>query len=318
MEIRHPGTPIGSAGPRTGSDAGPHTNERRREAHSPARAVLYGLIGLVGGLFGGLLGIGGGSAIAPLLLLTTTLRPAQVAGTTLATVLVIATAGSGTYASLGHLSLRLAWPIALGSVAGAVLGARTSSRLSMRLMLTLFVVILPYFIVKEFWPSFAAPLVGTNLGWLVFLGLGTGFFSGLLGIGGASLVVPSLVAFFLIDHHAAQGIALIVALADSSAGVATHARARTIDYRSLPYLAVPAFLSAVVGSFISHALPVAVLRNIFGGFVAVVWVIMLMRLVHYSVGRRGMSRSVGNTSVNGSGPRPVSGDEGPRQAGPKK
>lgn len=52
----------------------------------PKRATIY-LIGLTGGLAGGLLGIGGGSAIAPLLLLTGSLRPAQVSGTTLATVL---------------------------------------------------------------------------------------------------------------------------------------------------------------------------------------------------------------------------------------
>ena len=49
---------------------------------------------------------------------------------------------------------------------------------------------------------------------LVLLGLGTGILSGLLGISGASLLVPSLVGFFLIDHHAAQGIAMSVALAD--------------------------------------------------------------------------------------------------------
>ncbi len=44
---------------------------------------------LAGGLSGGLLGIGGGSVMAPLLLSTGRLRPAQVSGTTLATVLLI-------------------------------------------------------------------------------------------------------------------------------------------------------------------------------------------------------------------------------------
>ena len=71
-------------------------------------AVLW-LIGLLGGMAGGLLGIGGGSVVAPLLLIATTLRPAQVAGTTLATVLVISAVGSGAYASLGHLDMGLAW-----------------------------------------------------------------------------------------------------------------------------------------------------------------------------------------------------------------
>ena len=198
--------------------------------------AVFCLIGLVGGGYGGLLGIGGGSAIAPLLLIFASLRPSQVSGTTLATVLVISEVGSGTYASLGHLNFGVAWPIAVGSIIGSVSGALASGRLSLRIMVLMFMVILPYFAVKELWPSFAAPIIAPHLIALGALGLGTGFLSGLLGISGASLVVPSLVGFFLIDHHAAQGIAMGVALADSAAGVATHARARNIDYRVLPSL----------------------------------------------------------------------------------
>ncbi len=149
--------------------------------------LVLALIGLTGGLFGGLLGIGGGSAIAPLLLLLGVFRPSQIAGTTLATVLVISLVGSGAYASLGSLNLGLAWPIALGSVAGSILGARASKHLSIGLMTSIFLLILPYFALKEFWPSLAAPAIATNLGALVLLGLITGLFSGLLGIGGARL-----------------------------------------------------------------------------------------------------------------------------------
>ena len=103
--------------------------------------------------------------------------------------------------------------------------------------------------------------------------------SGLLGISGASLVVPSLVAFFLIDHHAAQGIALGVAVADSTAGVITHARGRNTDYRVLLYMAAPALIAAVAGAFLSNALPLSILRNLFGAFVVVVWLIMLGQLI---------------------------------------
>ena len=251
----------------------------RRTATSPPRAALFSVIGIVGGAFGGLLGIGGGSAIAPLLLLTTRLRPSQVSGTTLATVLIISTVGSGAYATLGHLDLRLAWPVALGAVFGSVIGALTSKTISTRLMLVLFIAILPYFAVKEFWPSFAAPAVATHLATLGALGLTTGFLSGMLGIGGASLIVPSLVAFFLIDHHAAQGIAIGVAVADSLAGSITHARARSIDYRVLSYMAAPAALAALAGAVLSSYLPVWVLRNVFGAFMVVIWAAMLLRLI---------------------------------------
>ena len=148
-------------------------------------------------MLGGLLGIGGGSVIAPLLLLTGRLRPAQISGTTLATVFLISMVGSGAYASLGHLNLALAWPIATGSVIGAVVGALMAKRLSMRLMILMFLVILPYFAAKELWPSFAAPVISTGFVTLGILGFATGLFSGFLGISGASLIVPSLVGFFL-------------------------------------------------------------------------------------------------------------------------
>ena len=238
---------------------------------------LFYLIGLAGGLLGGLLGIGGGSAIAPLLLLTGKLRPAQVSGTTLATVLLISLVGSGAYASLGHLNLGLAWPIAMGSVAGAVTGALVARRLSLGLMLGLFIVVLPYFAVKEVWPSLAAPEISASLVWLIALGMGTGFLSGLLGIGGASLVVPSLVGFFLLDHHAAQGIAISVALADSTAGALTHARNRNINYRVLLYMSIPAILAALAGAFISNSLPDSALRYLFAVFTAAVFATLVFR-----------------------------------------
>ena len=231
-------------------------------------------------MFGGLLGIGGGSAIAPMLLLMVgSLRPAQVSGTTLATVLVISAFGSGAYASFGQVNLALAWPIAMGTVGGTVLGALMARRLSMGVMVAMFLVILPYFAIKEFWPSFASPVIGTNLMPLAALGFATGTLSGLLGISGASLVVPSLVAFFLIDHHAAQGIAISVALADSLAGTITHARQGNIHYRVLLYLAVPALVGVLSGVLLSQVLSSFVLRNLFGTFVVLVWSMMLLRLV---------------------------------------
>lgn len=98
---------------------------------------------------------------------------------------------------------------------------------------------------------------------LVVLGSATGFISGLLGISEASLVVPSLVAFLLLDHHAAQGIAISVALADSIAGTATHAKQGNIDYSVLRRIALPAI----------------VLRNLFATFMMATWAMLVARLV---------------------------------------
>ena len=144
MTTKHTRSKSNCAHPNWAPPSNPIPKGYRRSTRNASNAVIFCLIGLVGGLAGGLLGIGGGSAIAPLLLLTGTLRPAQVSGTTLSTVLLISMVGSGAYAALGHLNLELAWPIAMGSVVGCVLGAFTSKRLSMRLMIAMFLVILPY------------------------------------------------------------------------------------------------------------------------------------------------------------------------------
>ena len=92
-------------------------------------------------------------------------------------------------------------------------------------------------------------------------------------------MVPSLVAFFLIDHHVAQGVAISVALADSLAGVITHARAKNINYRVVLYLAAPAMVAAAGGALLSNSLPSVALRYVFVVFLVSVWVSLLVRLI---------------------------------------
>ncbi len=256
-----------------------HSSGLPQTGPPPIRALPFCLIGLSGGTLAGLLGIGGGLVISPLLLLLGLLRPGQVAGTTLATVLVTSVVGSGAYATLGHLNLGVAWPIAIGSVFGCVLGSLAAKRLSTRTMSILFLLVLPYFGIKEFWPSFVGPVLSANMVALPILGFATGLLSGLLGIGGASLVVPSLVGFFLFEHHAAQGIAMSVALIDSLAGVTTHARERNINYRALLYLAAPGCVATMAAAFVSHSLSGPVLHNLFALFVLIVWSAMLVHLI---------------------------------------
>ena len=129
------------------------------------------------------------------------------------------------------------------------------------------------------------------------LGFSTGILSGLLGISGASLVVPSLVAFFLIDHHAAQGVAMGVALADSLAGAGIHARAGNIQHRLLWYMAAPALLGAVSGGLLSNFLSGSVLRILFGSSLVVVWVMMVARPIRHSLCARSFSNESGARSL---------------------
>ena len=257
--------------PTCGFNAASHFLARRLPLRVRSlRSNILWPIGFIGGLFGGLLGIGGGSAVAPLLLLSGKLRPAQISGTALTPVLVIAAVGPTAYATFGHVDLKFAWRIAMGSAIGSVLGALLARRLSMPLMTGIFLLLMPYFAIKELWPSLAAPAIVASAMSLATLGLASGVLSSPPGISAAGLVVPSLVAFFLIDHVAARGVAISVALNDSMAGVIAHWRTGNVDY-----------------DVFRRQAPLALI----GAFLVMVWLVTLSRWLGISFSGRTSSRS---------------------------
>lgn len=87
-------------------------------------------VGLAAGLLSGLLGVGGGIVIVPLLVLLAGFSQKRAHATSLAAVVPIASVAAATYASEGEVSLTIAASIALGSLVGAPLGARWMSNMS--------------------------------------------------------------------------------------------------------------------------------------------------------------------------------------------
>ncbi|HEV3472535.1 MAG TPA: TSUP family transporter [Actinomycetota bacterium] len=84
--------------------------------------------GFVAGLMSGLLGVGGGIVMVPLLVYAAHLSQHQAHATSLAAVIAIGAAGAATFASGGEVDLALAGLLALGSLVGAPLGANVMAR----------------------------------------------------------------------------------------------------------------------------------------------------------------------------------------------
>ncbi|MDQ4027986.1 MAG: sulfite exporter TauE/SafE family protein, partial [Actinomycetota bacterium] len=80
--------------------------------------------GVFAGLLSGLLGVGGGIVIVPLLVLLTGHSQHEAHATSLAAILPIAAIGAATFAVAGEVDLRLAGLLGVGAVVGAPLGAR--------------------------------------------------------------------------------------------------------------------------------------------------------------------------------------------------
>jgi uncharacterized membrane protein YfcA len=90
------------------------------------------LIGLAGGLFSALFGVGGGLIIVPLLILAASFGTREATATSLAAVVVVAAAGTIAYSLLDRVHLAPALLVGLPAVLGAVAGARLQQRVPQR------------------------------------------------------------------------------------------------------------------------------------------------------------------------------------------
>jgi uncharacterized membrane protein YfcA len=93
--------------------------------------LLYVLVGLVAGIFSGLIGIGGGIIIVPALIFLFGLSQHQVQGTTLALMVPpIGLLAAWTYYKQGYVDLKIAIFICMGFFIGGLLGAKFATGLS--------------------------------------------------------------------------------------------------------------------------------------------------------------------------------------------
>ena len=86
---------------------------------------LIVVFGLGVGVLIGLTGVGGGSLMTPLLLITGGYSPVVAIGTDLAYGAITKTVGGWRHLNAGHVDLRLSWFLAAGSVPGSILGVIT-------------------------------------------------------------------------------------------------------------------------------------------------------------------------------------------------
>lgn len=89
-------------------------------------------IGIAGGVLSGLLGVGGGIVMVPLLVLWTTYGQRDAHAISLGAIIPISIAGVATYAVAGKLHLPEAAALAAGSIVGARIGAGALTRIDER------------------------------------------------------------------------------------------------------------------------------------------------------------------------------------------
>ena len=111
----------------------------------------------------------------------------------------------------------------------------------------------------------------------VILGVVAGVFSGLLGIGGGTIVVPGLVYLFGMTLHKAQGTILAAFLPPVALlAVLKYSQSQNVDWKAALWVAAGIFLGGYLGATISLSLSEPVLKRVFGVFLIIVAAKMIL------------------------------------------
>ena len=244
--------------------------------------LAYLAIGAVVGFFAGLLGIGGGAIIVPLLVIFFTAQGLPMenvvhlaVGTSMASILFTSASTVRAHAVRGALRWDITLKITPGLLVGGLLGAFLTGHFStaaFAMFFTGFVFVAATNILIDKRPKPSRDLPGA-LGMFIVGALISGF-SAVAAIGGAVMTVPFLLYCnvpMLQAIGTASMIGFPIAVAGTIGFIATGLNAPNLPAHSLGYVYLPALgglivasmLVAPVGAALAHRLPTKRLKQIF-------------------------------------------------------
>jgi uncharacterized protein len=226
------------------------------------------LIGLLAGTFGGLVGLGGGVVMVPLLAGVLKLEQRVAHGTSLLALVFTGIIGAATYASNNALDLEAAVFLAAGAIWPARWGAKICHALAEHKLKRVFGIFLIFISVLLMVKPYLHALPGASAGAVkiaLLLGTGavTGFLSGLMGIGGGAVMISAMVLLMGYAQHAAQGTSLLTMVPAGVVGAYTHWRLGSMAPALLKGLIPGIILGTYAGGTFAQLLPESNLRFVF-------------------------------------------------------
>lgn len=257
------------------------------------------LMGALAGVMAGLLGIGGGALIVPVLVIVFEMQKMNAdiimqaaLGTSLATIVFTALSSVLAHHRRSAVKWEIVRRITPGIVLGGLLGAAIAGVLPSRTLKIMFVVFM-FAIAVQFGfgiltASASRPLPG-RIG-MFLAGTTIGAAASLFGVGGGSMSVPFMTWCSVAVRQAiatSAAIGLPIAVSASIGYIVAGWGDPRLPPWSLGYVILPAFIGVVVasalaaplGARLAHRLPEMALRRIFALFVALLGLRMLWGLV---------------------------------------
>ena len=259
--------------------------------------LLYCFLGIIAGILAGLLGVGGGLIIVPMLIFAFNLQHINpeiimhlALGTSLATIIFTSISSFMAHHKRGAVLWQTVRRITIGILTGTFIGSCFVSLLSTDILKGFFVVFL-YFVAYQFLtnrkPKPSRELPG--IFGMFITGNTIGFISSMVGIGGGALSVPYMIWNNVTVYQAigtSSAIGLPIAIAGTIGFVFngwgnTLTPAYSAGFVYLPALlgiAAVSVFTAPIGVKLAHSLPVGKLKKIFAILLIVVGTRMLISI----------------------------------------
>lgn len=265
--------------------------------YEPAiHGLIYALAGTFAGLMSGILGIGGGIVVVPALLyifqhnpeIPTTLEMHFAAGTSLAVMIFTSQSSIRSHLKLGDILWKVYRRLWLGIVIGVILGAFVASLTSTYWLKLFFGIFLLFVAFKMLLGMDVTKVRSFPRVWInALVSFLIGFKSGLLGVGGGTLIIPYL-TYCGIETRKIAAVSALCTLTVSIIGtiifimtglkeVGLPAYSTGFVYwPAVVWVAIPSVVFAPLGAKLNYILPVKQLRY---GFVIVLLLTALDLLI---------------------------------------
>lgn len=259
--------------------------------------ALYLTVGAIAGVLAGLMGIGGGLVIVPMLVFCMELQqlPQELImhmalGTSMASIMFTSVSSFMAHHRRGAVDWSVVRRIVIGIIVGVYLGAYVAARMSTGALKVFFVIFLYYVCYQML--SGKKPKPSRQLpGKAGIFGAGSviGVVSSLVGIGGGTLSVPFMVWHNIPIHKAigtSAAIGFPIAVTGTVGYIVNGWNTANLPPYSLGFvsltalvsIAVMSVLTAPLGVRLAHSLPVDKLKKIFAVILFLVGTRMLISL----------------------------------------
>jgi len=115
-----------------------------------------------------------------------------------------------------------------------------------------------------------------NIFGLLIIGVIAGTLSGLLGIGGATMLIPALLLIFKMTQHMAQGTSIAALLLPVGILAAMkYYQAGNLNIKFAVFMAIGFLIGGYIGAVIAQPMPDIMLRKIFGIYLLIIAIQMI-------------------------------------------